>query len=137
MFQGGSQVVDLFLHQEASNTRQIAGDTYRRGMGAMGRAKGIVDIYFAERSKLFSKPGIILLLLLVEAEVLEQEPLSWLQRFCLSLNFRTNTIRSHLDGPAQEFAQALCSWGQAIFLIHFSLWSPKVRHEDYRRSVIQ
>ena len=67
MFQGRSQIVDLFLHQEARNTRQIVSDTFRRSMGAMGGAKGVVDIYFAERGKLFSKPRIVLLLFLVEA----------------------------------------------------------------------
>ena len=70
MFQGRSQVVDLFLHQEARNTWEIAGDTFGRGMGAMSRAKGIVDIYFTEGGKLLSELRIVLLLFFMEAEVL-------------------------------------------------------------------
>ncbi len=103
----------------------------------MGRAKGIVDIDFTEGGKLPGELRIVLLLFCMEAEVLEQEDLSWLERLCLSLNLRTNTIWRHLDGPTQEFAQALCCRGQAIFLIRLSLWSAKVGHEDDSRSVLQ
>src|SRR6266700_6442306 len=70
MFQGRSQVVDLFLHQEAGNTRQRVGDAFCRGMGAMGGAKGIVDIDFTQGGKLPGKLRIVLLLFLMEAEVL-------------------------------------------------------------------
>jgi hypothetical protein len=39
-------------------------------MGAMGRAKGIVDIDFTEGGKLLSELRIVLLLFCMEAEVL-------------------------------------------------------------------
>ena len=76
MFQCRPQEVDFLLHQEARYGWQVVGHALGRGMRAMGRAKGIVDIEIAERGKLSGKCRIVLLLFLMEAQIFQQQHLS-------------------------------------------------------------
>ncbi len=70
------QGLDLGLHQQAGVGRQELGDADRRGMRPVGGPEGVVDVQVGVGGQGLGEGGVVLLLLDVEAEVLEQEGLA-------------------------------------------------------------
>ena len=68
--------VDLALHEQAGVGRQELGDADGRGVRAVGRAEGVVDVDVGVRGELRRELRVVGLLLGVEAQVLEQEHLA-------------------------------------------------------------
>ena len=52
VFQRAAEEGQLLLHQEAGDGRQVVGDAFGAGMGAMRAAKGIVDVDIAQLGQL-------------------------------------------------------------------------------------
>ena len=71
--------IDLLLEQEAGHGRQILGGAHDGTLGAVGGAKGVEDEDVAVRSERLGDLGVVLLLALVEADVLENEDLAGLE----------------------------------------------------------
>ena len=70
------QRVDLLLEQEASDGRQVSGGAHDGTLGAVGGAEGIENEDVTIGSELLGDLGIVLLLTLIEADVLENEDLA-------------------------------------------------------------
>ena len=68
--------LDLALHQEAGVGRQELRDADGRGVGPMGRPERVVDVDVGVRGELRREFRVVLLLLGVEAEVLEEDRLA-------------------------------------------------------------
>ena len=68
--------LDLALHQQAGVGRQELGDPDRRGVRPMGRPERVVDVDVGIRRQRGGERRVVLLLLGVEAEVLEEEHLA-------------------------------------------------------------
>ena len=75
-----AQELQLLLHQEARRRRAGSGLPLGRGVGAVGRAKGVVDVQIGQRGQLRGEGRIVLLLFGVEARVLQQEHVARLGR---------------------------------------------------------
>src|SRR5210317_2509689 len=71
---GQAQVLDLFFEQEAGGRRlQILGDAYRRCMGAVSCAEGVVNVDICVGSQCFGKFRVVFSLAGMEAHVLQQQ----------------------------------------------------------------
>ena len=70
------QRLDLALHEQAGIGGQQLGDADRRGVGAVGRAECVVDVELGVVGQRLREGRVVLLLLDVEAEVLEQQRLA-------------------------------------------------------------
>jgi hypothetical protein len=68
---GLAQKLDLFLHQEPRHRGQVSGDPRCGGVGAMGRAEGVVHVHIGQLGQLPGELGVILLFFSVEAQVLQ------------------------------------------------------------------
>ena len=102
-----------------------------RGMGAVGCAKGIVDIEFAERGKLMGKGRIVLLFFFVEAEIFQQQHLSRLQGFVLELRpLARHYLLPSTTGLPNNSLKRCSHGGQAHCIDDLSLWASQVRHQD-------
>ncbi len=73
------EVADLALHEQAGVGRQELGHADGRGVGAVGRAEGVVDVDVAVARQRRRELRVVGLLLVVEAEVLEQQQLAGLE----------------------------------------------------------
>ena len=74
------KVVELLLEEEAGDGRgEELGDAGGRGVGAVGGAEGVVDVEVERGGELLRKLLVVLLLLGVEADVLEQAVLAVLE----------------------------------------------------------
>jgi hypothetical protein len=73
---GTLEVVELLLEEEARDRGlEEVGNTLSGGVGAVGSAEGVVDVEVGVRSELLGELGCVLLLLLVEADILEEDEL--------------------------------------------------------------
>ena len=70
------QRVDLLLEQEAGDGRQVSGGAHDGTLGAVSGAEGIENEDVTIGSELLGDLGIVLLLTLIEADVLENEDLA-------------------------------------------------------------
>merc|ERR1719182_504386 len=71
---GAVKVVELLLEEEAGDRRrEVLGHALGRAVRAVRRAEGVVDEEVGVRRELLGELGDVLLLLLVEARVLEKE----------------------------------------------------------------
>ena len=75
--QGFAHIGELFFHQQTGGgVRDEVGDAFRRGVGPVGAAEGVVDVDVAKAGELFRKGGVVGLFFWVEAEVFKQEGLA-------------------------------------------------------------
>ena len=71
------QVVELLLEEEAGDGRgEELGDAGGRGVGTMGSAEGVIDVHVERGSELLGELLVVLLLLGIEAHVLEEAVLA-------------------------------------------------------------
>ena len=71
---GAHQVVQLLLQQEAGDGGlEVLGHALRGGVRAVGGAERVVHVQLRRRRQLLGELGVVALLLLVEAHVLEQQ----------------------------------------------------------------
>ena len=90
------EVLELLFHQQTrGGGLQELDDADRRGMRAVRRAKGVVDVNVAQARQLLCERGIVLFLCGVIAQVLEQQHLA--RRGQHFLNFWTDAIRRERD----------------------------------------
>ena len=106
-------------------------------MRAVRGAERVVDINLRQRRKLLSEGGVVFLLLLVEADVFQQQHLAVLQRGRLGLRVGTDDVGRQRDVLAQQLGQALGDGRKRIFRVEFALRAAHVRAEDHPRVVRQ
>ena len=100
-----ADVVDLFLHQEASDRLEVLRNACIRSMRTMGHAECVIDSDISERCELLCELGVVLLLFLVITEVLEQQDFARLQSLCLFLSLGADAVGSPLHVALQELGE--------------------------------
>ena len=81
------------------------------------------------------KPGIVLLFLGVEAQILQQQHLAG--RRLHRLHFGTDAIGRHLHRTSQQLLQPRRHGLQAHLRIRLPLGTPQVRRQNHSRAVLQ
>ena len=109
------QRVELGLHGPAGESREMAGQSFGRGMSAVGGGKSVVDEDVAILCLLFGKGRIVLFLALMEASILEEQDATVRQfRDCLGSD-RANAIAREGDWPADDPGHRSGDRGQREF----------------------
>ena len=99
---GQAQVLDLFFEQEAGGRRlQILGDAYRRCMGAVSCAEGVVNVDICVGSQCFGKFRVVFSLAGMEAHVLQQQNVAVIHLIDHPFYIRANAIRRHFYRGAE------------------------------------
>src|SRR6266849_10326159 len=103
----------------------------RRGMGAMRRREGVVDIEIAERGELAGEGRGVLLLLGMEAQILEQRDATLGKRVDDALRRRADAILGESDGaPAQGGGERRYQRAQREGGVRLALGAAEMRHDD-------
>ena len=133
MFRVGNrppQVFQFLFHQETGNGRQEVRHALGRGMRAMRRTKGIIDVHIAQRSHLLGQSHIVLFFFGMEAGIFQHDHFTRFEGFCHRFDFRPDAIRRHLDRDAQKPGQHFRRGFQAEFGIESALRTAKVAHQQ-------
>ena len=129
MFDGAAQELQLLLNEEAGHGGQVMGHALGGGMSAVGRAEGVVDIDVAVAGKLLGEIRIILFLFVMEAEVFKQADFAFLQGGNDAVRVFADDILGHLDGAAQQLAQAQGGRSQGVLHVELALGAAQVAHQ--------
>ena len=101
------EIFDLLLHEETGDgDLYVLGDAVGGGVGAVGRAEGVVHVDIGERRKGLGEPLVVLLLLGVEPEVLEQQHVAGPHALHQMLHVRADAVLGELHLLVQEAVQA-------------------------------
>jgi hypothetical protein len=79
-FHGFAQISQLLFHQESGHGWKVVGDAFRRGMGAVGRAEGVVDEQRPEACQAGRQRRVVLRFPGFEASVLQEQDIAGAQR---------------------------------------------------------
>src|SRR5947209_10018385 len=111
-------------------------DPFDRGMSTMNCTKGIVNIHFSKRSKLFGKFGVVLFFFFMKAKIFEQKnfPVFECHRFLLRLI--ADAIGSELYFRAEQLFEPLANRRKRKFRRRLSLRSSKMRGENDPRTAL-
>ena len=96
-------------------------------MGAVGNGKGVVDVDFSETGQALGKIRVILFLLLMEAQILQEEDVPRLHGRGHLFDLGADTIGCQLDFLPQELAQSAGYRSQTILGFRLPLWSSQMR----------
>ena len=129
-----AQDADLALHQEARVGRQEPGDPDRRGVGPMGRPERVVHEDVGVRRERLGELRVVLLLLRVEAEVLEEDRLARPHPLDGVLGADPERVAGHGHVPPQELAQALADRPQPEPVLDLAVGPAEVAGEDDLRA---
>ena len=98
------KVVELLLEEEAGDGRgEELGDASGRGVGAVGGAEGVVDVEVERGGELLRELLVVLLLLGVEADVLEQAVLAVLEHARASVLLSARRVKGFVKGGFVKF----------------------------------
>ena len=97
----------------------------------MRRAEGVVDVYFAELGELLAEFGIVFLLALVEAEVLQHEHLTILKGRGLGWASGADGVGSERNRAAEQLGEAQGGRAKRELLLEaLARRTAEVAHED-------
>ena len=97
----------------------------------MRRAERVVDVCFAELGELLAEFGIVFLLALVEAEVLQHEHLTILKGRGLGLSVGADSVGSERNRAAEQLGEAQSGRAKRELLLEaLARWTAEVAHED-------
>ena len=135
---GPFQVVDLLLHEVAGGLDgNEIGDADDRGVGPVARAEGVVDEDVDVLGQLAGEPGVVLLLLLVEPDVLEQEHFAVAQEPLEPPDLVADDIGSHDDLVRNELGQPLRGRLEAHRRVDLALGPSEVGGDDEPGAVFE
>jgi hypothetical protein len=106
-------------------------------MGAVGAAKGVVDIDIAQLCQLGGHLRVVLGLALVEARVLQHQHLTRLERRRRRFRRRPGRLPDKLDRRADQRRQVVGSDLHAVLGVGAILRAPKMAHQDQRGAVVE
>ena len=102
----------------------------------MRRAERVVDVDVGERGQLLAEGGVVLLLALVEAQVLEQQHVAVAQRGRLGLGILAHRVAREHDRLAEKLGKAQRGRAQAErLLVTGARRTSQVAHQDDARAV--
>ena len=127
--------LDLFLKQEARDGRlEVFCHALRRGVRAVRRTECVVHVEVAERRELLGEGGVVLLLLLVEARVLQEKHVAVRELAAELLDLLADAVGRHLHGAPEELPQPLGRGREAELGLLLALRPAEVAHEDDLRA---
>ena len=132
--------VDLAREQEAAGSHgELLGESDHRRVRAMRRAERVVDVGVAETSERAGEARLLLRLLLprVEAQVLQQQHLTWPERARCPLGRGAHAVVDEGDLLAEPLGQALAHRAQAQLGPRHALRTTEVAHQHHRRAVLE
>ena len=131
------QVGELLLEEEPGHgRRQVLGHSLSGGVGAMGGTEGVVDVEVSDRGELLGKLRVVLLLLLVEADVLQQQHVSVAHGFDGGLDLRADAVVGLLDLLSEELGEAHGTRGQPELVLRSVLGASQVGAQDDLGTVV-
>ena len=92
-------------------------------MSAVSSAKGVVDKKISVGSEFLGELGHILLLLLIEAGVLEEQNRTILHLVYALSDALANAVRGHDNFGAEELRKAWGNWAEREFVFWAILWA--------------
>ena len=98
---------ELLLHQEPGIGRAELRDPHGRGVRTVRRPERVVDVDVAVGRELLGELRVVLLLLRVEAEVLQEQDLAVAEALDRVLRAHAEGVAGHRDRLAHELAEAL------------------------------
>ena len=99
-------------------------------MRAVGGAEGVVDVHVSEPGQLLRELRVVLLLLGVEAHVLEEESLAVLQVIDSLGGLVANAVLGDLDFLAEELRETLGARAEGVLVLRATLGAAKMRRVD-------
>ena len=132
-----ADVVDLLLHQESRDRLDVLRHARIRGMRTMRNAKRIVHSDIGERCELLCEGGIVFLLFLVIAQVLEQEDFARLQACRELLRLGADAIGCPLDLTIEELCEMLDEMLRAELILTCLSRAADVAGDDERRAAVE
>ena len=120
----------LLADEEAGDRGEVGGHAGGGGVGPVDRAEGVGDIDLRHGGELLGELGVVLLLPLVEAEVLQQHDLAGLEGGGLGLGVLTDDILGEDHVLPQQLAQALGHGSQGEGLLPLPLGLAQVGAGD-------
>ena len=127
----GGQGVDLLLEQEAGVSGQVGSGTHDGALGTVSGAEGVEDEDVAVGSEGLGDLGVVLLLALVEADVLEDEDVAGLEGVDGLLGLLAVGVLDELHVEAGELSELLGGGAQGkLGLEAGAIGTAKVAHQD-------
>ena len=96
--------------------------------------EGVIDVEIAAAGKLLREVGIVLLLALVEAQVLQHGDFARAQRVDRALGGGADALGHELYGACEQVAELCCNRVQRERRIGAFLGTPEVRDDDHARA---
>ena len=137
IFQSLAHDGQLFFHQQTCISGQICRHARSGRMGSMYRTECVGHIDICQRCQLLGKFGVVLLLALFKAQVLQQQNLTGLQRSSLCLCVFPHNVLCENHRLAQQLAQALCHGSQSQAFFPLSLGFAQMGAGNHSRAVVQ
>ena len=119
---------------------QILGHAGGGGMGAVDSAEGVRDIHAVSAGQVgqgLGKGGVVLLLALLEAQILQQHQLAGLQGRGLGLGVGAHHVGGKDDLPAQQLLQTMSHGGQGQCGLDLTLGLAQVGAGDDSSTLVQ
>ena len=132
--------LQLFLNEETGHGGQVVGHTGGGGVGAVNGAEGVGDVdavCAGQIGQCLGKGGIVLLLALLKAQVLQQHDLTGLKGGGLGLGVLAHHIAGENDALAQQLLQTFGHRGQAQLRLDFALGLAQMGAGDDGCALIQ
>ena len=132
-----AQDLELLGHEEAGHGRQVVRDALGGGVGAVGAAEGVVHVHIGESGQPACELGVVVGLLLVEAQVLEKEhaPRRQLRRGRLDLG--PHAVAHGANLTPEQLGETLRHRREAQLLDDLALGAPEMGTEDHRAAAFE
>ena len=137
VLQQAGEVADLALHEQARVGGQDLRHAHRGGVGAVRRAEGVVDVDVAVAGQRRREAGVVGLLLVVEAEVLQEQQLTGLEAVDGIHGPDADGVTGGRHGPLEELGEVLGHGAQAQRVADLALRPSEVAHEHDGGAVLE
>src|SRR5208282_4974903 len=144
VLQDAAQILQLLFHEQSGGGFLYEpGDANRGSVGPMGGAEGIIDVELGELCELLGKILVILFFFGVEAEVLKQQGLAFLELERHLFGLGPDALGAEADVfAARQFlvehhAETLGDGFETQLWIRLAFGTAQVRREDEARAVTQ
>src|SRR6185369_9330981 len=132
------EVVHLVFHQEAGGDHgDEVGDRLHGGVGPVRDGEGVVHVDLAAVYQRLGEIGVVFLLPLVEAEVLQHDDVARLHGVDQGAHAVADAVGGELDLLAQEPGEPGGRGGHGVFLLTLPLGAAQVRGEHDLRLLVQ
>ena len=133
-----AEVAEFFLHEQAGGGfLGEAGTGLGGGVGAVGRAEGVVDVKLGGAEELLGEGGIVLFLLGMEADIFQEEDIARLEGGAELVGFGADAVGRELDRFAQDFGEVGGNRLEGILLLRLALGAAEVAGEDEGGALFQ